>query len=369
MTTPLARYALGILLSLFLVDAARAQSISSECSPSHFDDCLNGVSTSVTNGANLRINGETNADVARKRLKRDAGDEMQAAMGRPQSGLSSGDLLGGWSAWVNYRGSWYDSDFVFNNESLAYDADTDRGTVGLDRLIYDDRFLVGLSLGYEDTDTDTFYNGGGQDSDGFTIAPYGAWLINDNFSIDVSGGYTPLEYDQERVSPTDGTTTSSSFDADRWFFATNLNALAIVNNWVLGGRIGFLYTQEQQDGYVETGSAASAAAGTVRTVDDRDIDLTQLVLGGDIAYSFGALEPYALLIYRNDLSRDNGEDAGGLPGAFTSVQPDDDDEIEAGFGFRLFSSFGVTSSFEWSIIEGRDSFDGHNVSLTIRGEL
>jgi hypothetical protein len=368
MTTLPARYVLGVLFSLFVADAAHAQSISSECDRSNFTECLNGVSTSVTNGANLRVTGTTNADVARKRLDRDAENEAQAALGRPQSGLSSGDLLGGWGAWVNYRGSWYDSDFVFNNESLAYDADTDRGTVGLDRFIYD-HFLIGLSLGYEDTDTDTFYNGGGQDSDGFTIAPYGAWLINDNFSIDVSGGYTPLEYDQDRISPTDGTTTSSSFDADRWFFATNLNALAIVNNWVLGGRVGLLYTQEQQDGYVETGSAASAAAGTVRTVDDRDIDLTQLVLGGDIAYSFGTLEPYALLIYRNDISRDNGEDAGGLPGTFTSVQPDDDDEIEAGFGFRLFSSFGVTSSFEWSIIEGRDSFDGHNVSLTIRGEL
>jgi outer membrane autotransporter protein len=359
------RLAVGLAV-ITMAHAVTAQVV--ECDRINHVNCLNGVSSSVTNGANLRIGGATGADVARSRMERHGDDEQQAALDGRQSGLSAGDLLGGFGAWVNYRGSWYEGDFTFAGSTLAYDADTDRGTIGLDRLLAD-RFLLGLSLSYEDTDTDTFYNGGGQESDGFTIAPYAAWLINDNFTADIAAGYTPLDNEQERISPTDGTTTSSSFDSDRWFVAANLNAIGMFNNWVLGGRVGVLHTSESQDAYTETGSATSAGAGTLRTVAERDLELTQLVLGGDVAYSFGSLEPYALLIYRNDVSRDNDETAGGLPGAFTTVQADDDDEVEAGFGFRVFSSFGVTTNFEWSIIEGRDSFDGHNLSLTIRGEL
>lgn len=351
-----------VCLSLSSMEAAVA-----ECNESTFQDCLNGVSTSVTNGASLRIGGATTADIARRRADEDR--EQTAGRGAGgETGLAAGDLGGGWGAWVSYARSDFEGDFFFNSALLAYDADSDNVLGGVDRL-FADRFVVGLSVGYQDLQTETQFNGGGQDTTGYTVAPYGAWLINDVFSLDVSGGFTPLDYDQDRISPTDGTRTRASFDADRWFVASNLNALFTTGSWVFNGRVGVLHTEEDQDGYTETGSAASAAAGTVRTVDDRDIDLTQIVVGGEAAYTFGVLEPYVLLIYRNDISRDNGEDAGGLPSAFTTVQSDDDDEFEAGFGFRMFSRFGVTGALEWSIVQGREDFDSHTLSLMLRGEL
>jgi len=357
----------AIYLLSFAATVVHAQSLPSHCDPSNFSDCLNGVSSSVTNGASLRIGGSTYTDIARKRAKEDRDKVAEALIGQ-ETGIAAGDLAGGWGLWLSYARSDFDSDFVFANTSLAYEADSDIVLAGVDRL-FADRFLLGLSVGYNDIETSTAFNGGGQEADGYTIAPYGAWLINDIFSIDVTGGFTPLDYDQNRISPTDGTQTQASFDADRWFVATNLNALWISGSWVLGGRVGYLHTEEDQDGYTETGSAASAAGGTLRTVRDREIDLSQVVVGGDIAYNFGSFEPYALLIYRNDISRDNGERAGGLPVAFTSVQADDDDEFQAGFGLRWFSDFGLTGTLEWYLIEGRENFDSHTVALTLRGEL
>ncbi|MGQ0657970.1 MAG: autotransporter outer membrane beta-barrel domain-containing protein [Chromatiales bacterium] len=354
-------------ICLFLLSGGVTAGPSQKCDSSNFSNCLNGVSSSVTNGASLRTSGADYGDIARKRRREDRKESADALFGR-DTGLAAGDFLGGWGLWLGYTRSDFDSDFVFANTSLAYDADADNVLVGIDRL-FGDRFVLGVSAGYQQVDTGTEFNGGGQEADGYTIAPYAAWLINDTFSIDVTGGYSPLDYDQNRISPTDGSQTRASFDSDRWFVATNLNALLLTGDWVVSGRVGFLHTEEDQDGYVETGSAASAAGGTLRTVRDRNIDLSQIVVGGDVAYNFGSFEPYALLIYRNDISRDNGEDAGGLPGAFTSVQAEDDDEFQAGFGFRLFSDFGLTGTFEWSLVEGRDSFDSNVLTLTLRAEL
>jgi hypothetical protein len=359
--------------------AAAAQSSShdsdsheSRCDREHFSGCLNGVASSVTNGAGLRVSGSAYGDIARERTghKAQEAGETQAALGRAQTGLAAGDpaATSVFALWGSYAYSDFDSDFTFAGTSLAYDAHSHSGLGGFDRL-FAGRFLLGLALGYQSTESDTDFNGGGQESDGYTIAPYAAVLLNDIFSVDVSGGYVPLEYDQDRISPTDGTETRAEFDADRWFVATNLNALATVQNWVLGARVGYLRTEEEQDGYTEVGSVASGLAGTLRSVAERDIELSQVVVGGDIGYTFGAFEPYAMVSYRNDLDRDDGERAGGLPAAFSTVQPDDDDEVELNFGVRYYTPWGLTSTLEYARVEGREDFDSDTVMLTVRAAL
>jgi uncharacterized protein YhjY with autotransporter beta-barrel domain len=355
---------LGALLLLSgAVSAGGGSSSSSSyipvCSPNNNLDCLNGVSTSVTNGANLRVGGAQYGDVGNERTKQ---QQLEASTGSAaESGVAAGDFANGWSIWGSYTRSDLDSDFIFANSSLAYSAKAQSALAGVDALITE-RFLIGFALGYQDLSSKTYFNGGGQDSDGIIISPYGAFIINDNFSIDVGGGYSDLEYDQTRISPGVGTPTVGSFDANRWFFTTNLNAVFVTGDWVIGGRFGYLYTEEDQDGYTETGAAA-------RTVADRNIDLSQLVLGGDLAYSVGPIEPYVSAVYRNDLSKDDGESAGGLPGAFTSVQPSDDDEFQVGLGVRYFSNYGVSANLEYSLTEGRDSFSDSTLLLTLRREM
>ena len=143
----------------------------------------------------------------------------------------------------------------------------------------------------------------------------------------------------------------------------------VLDNLVLGAKFGYLYTEEEQDDYTESGSAVSAVAGTLRFVDERHIDLSQIIVGGEIAYTLGSFEPYGIATYHNDLDRDDGEDAGGLPGNFTSVQPDDDDEVQVGGGIRYYTDWGLTTSIEYMRVEGREDFDSQTVMVIIRAAL
>jgi hypothetical protein len=339
--------------------------------PADRRNCLNGVSTSVSNSAALRINtGQTGA-AANERTK-EKQEEANASDYSAESGVAAGDLGGGWGLWSSYVNSNFDSDFIFPlvNGLLAYSARSQSALVGVDKLLAE-RFLIGVAFGVQDLSTRTLFNGGGTESDGWTVSPYGAFIINDNFSIDVAGGFSDLEYDQRRISRADGSDIVANFDAERTFVATNLNALWINGGWVFGGHLGALYAEEDQDAYTETGTPLSAIAqgSRLRVVGDRNIDLTQLVVSADVAYNFGSIEPYGIITYRNDLTSDDGIDAGGLPGDFTSIEPDDDDEVELGFGVRYFSNFGITGGLEYTLVEGRDHFKNSTFMLTVRGEL
>ena len=268
---------------MLLTPGAWATPSEQECNQVNFRACLNGVGSGVSNGGDLRVGTAQYTDIARERAEQEKGSGT-ASLYKPTTTLAAGDDLGGsvFAVWASYSYNDFDSDFVFQGTSLAYDADAHNGLAGFDRL-FADRFLLGLAFGYQWLDADSDFNGGTMKTDGFIIAPYAAVLITDIFSVDLMGGWSPLEYDQNRISPTDGTNTSAKFDSDRWFIATNLNAIWVLENLVLGAKFGYLYTEEEQDDYTERGSAASAAAGTLRFVDNRHIDLSQIIVGGEIA--------------------------------------------------------------------------------------
>lgn len=232
--------------------------------------------------------------------------------------------------------------------------------LGADTLI-GSQFVIGVALGYETTDITTEYNGGDNESDGYSITPYAAYLFNDIFSIDVSAGYSSLDYDTDRIDNTNGNTIRGDFDSDRWFVASNLNAIINHGNWYFAGRIGYLYTEEDQDDYTETGGP------TARSIGDRNIDLTQFVVGFDVSYNLGMFEPYAIITYLNDVNRDEGADAGGLPGGVESTV-NDDDEVQSGIGLRIYDN-GVSGVLEWTKVIGRDSFDSDTFMFTLRADI
>ncbi|MBT8447461.1 MAG: autotransporter outer membrane beta-barrel domain-containing protein [Gammaproteobacteria bacterium] len=336
--------------------------------PDQVPACLNGTTLSGTNVGQVN---QSSGQAANNRVTGSGGDSDQgnASLGNGfSSGLAAGDLGGGWGVWTSYVRGDYESDFRTQGLDLGTDTDLNNALVGIDRL-FADQFLLGVTFAYEDSDTQSGYNGGNLDGEGFGFIPYAGWLINDVFSADVSFGFSFLDYEQGRVSTADGTRITSDYDADRWFVAANLNAFVERNSWVFGGRIGIIHTEEEQDGYIEAGSAASVAGGATRTVGDRDLDLTQFLIGGSIGYTFNKLEPYVSLTYYNDTSRDDGTTAGGLPGNFTQTRNNDDDEIQAGFGVNFFTDMGIYGSVQYLIIGERDDFDGNTFFLTLRADL
>ncbi len=332
------------------------------CSAQNPQNCLNGVGPAVTNPDAARVSA---SQVVKQTSRQSSDNEKLATLGKSaRSGLSAGDGFSGLGVWGSLGVADFSADIPIPSavQPLAsYEADSKSLFIGVDKLFMNS-LLLGVSLGFENTDIDTAYNGGNNETDGYTIAPYAAYLINNHFSVDVAAGYTTLSTDTDRIDNVAGGTIVGEFDADRWFTSANLNANMEYGKFLFGGRIGLLYSDEDQDGYSETG------LNTTRTLGKRHIDLTQGSIGFDVAYRTSQFEPYATFTYINDIGRDNGNDAGGLPGSFGATQPEDDDEIQAGLGVRWFGDQ-YSGSLEWTRTVGRDTFDADSFVFSLRADF
>lgn len=344
---------------------ALAQTDPKRCSAQEPSFCLNGVSNAVTGLDSLRValpsgQGQRAEEEERVRRKGAQSRRIVVAASEKVAGLGAPDP---WAVWVGYSHSKYDSSV----QVAPYDADLDSYRIGVDRF-FAGKYLLGLAVLYERLDTDTQYNGGGQDVDGTTVAPYFSWLINDRFSLDVNAGYGWLDASQKRIDPT-GTPGSppilrASYDAHRSFASATLNAYLARGDWNLGGRIGYLYSQEKQDGYTESGGPSA------RTVNGRTLRLGQLYAGPDVAYFFGnGFEAHAAVLYRYDVTRNDGSSGGGLPSAVGATQPDDKDEWDWSVGLRFYARRNVTLGAEYLQTEGRDKFDNKVWNLLARFEF
>ncbi len=266
-------------------------------------------------------------------------------------GLNAGDQSMPFGAWVSYSYNDFENDFA----PTAFDGSRHGVLAGIDFMPWE-KVLLGLTAGFETNNIDTTFNGGEQDTDGFTVAAYFGALLTDTFSVDGSFGYSGMDTDQFR-KVTVGTTSTritSSTDADRYFMTFNLNGIWYVDNWVLGARTGFLFARNNEDGFTESNGTVVAKSRS---------KLNQWNAGGDVAYSYGEWEPFARLSYQNDYSQTEI----GIVGA---VQPSfDNDDFMLGFGVRYFSAQGITGNLEYNKRLGRDNFDEDSISFTIRGEF
>lgn len=350
---------------LFMVGVSLAEASPPECSVEEFAGCLRGVSGGAVTPDGLRRTGAMQTASMRERIE----DEALAAAGLSgtDTGLAAGDgmaILSGLSVWTNVSTNRFSSGFVpdpVNAPGLAmHDSRTNVMLLGVDTLV-GERFLLGAAFGYEDSQSDTPYNGGAVETDGFSINPYAALMLNDWLSVDMIGGRTWLKSDQFRVAPIDGSTTTASFDSRRYFVAGNVNALTAVNDFLLGLSAGYLYTEQTDDAYRETGANPWSVLA-------RTLDLSQFSTTGTVGYDFGRADAYGFLTYRRDLARSDGAEAGGLPSGL-SVQPADNDEFEYGVGFNLVAFGAVSGGLQFSQVVGRDEFQSFTVGLSGRIEL
>ena len=264
------------------------------------------------------------------------------------SGMNAGDSNYLYGAWGSYSYTDFENDFA----STAFDGQRHGGLIGLDVSPWDG-VLLGVAVGYEDSDIDTDFNLGNQETDGFTIAPYLGALINDTWSVSASFGYSSLDTDQFRTLGT--TTFTSSPDSDRWFAMFNLNGLTTYDNWIIGGQIGVLWARNELDAYTETSSL-----GATTRVAEMDTKLAQWNIGADVAYSYGEFEPFARVMYENDFSQTEIGVIGGPQPSF------DDDDVMLGFGLRYFGANNLTGNLEFNTRLDRDDYDEYDISATIR---
>lgn len=313
-------------------------------------EVLNTQVRTVTTAIGGHIQGVIRGTVHRQEIA--ANDLMD------MTGINAGDGMINVGMWVSGTYSDYKNDFALT----AFDGDTMLGLVGID-IAPTDNVLLGVALGYENSDIKTLFNTGTQESDGYTVAPYFGIILNDYFSIDGSFGYSDIDTDQFRFAPIGagaGAILSSSPSSKRYFATLNLNAITYVGNWVLGARGGALYAKNKQEAFTEISSSPLVVP---TPVPETDTKLKQWYLGGDIAYGVGLFEPFASFMYEKDF--DSTEII--FP---SGPQPsNDDDSYLVGAGLRYFGTDRLSATLEWDRRLGRDNFDEDRFTLIIRGDF
>ena len=273
-----------------------------------------------------------------------------------QSGLAAGSGFNNVSTWANFNRIHSSDDLI----STAYDTSTNSGLFGVD-FVPMENMVLGIAFGYEDHDTKTKFNTGNQDISGYTIAPYMGYLINDTFSFDISFGYSDFDIDQTRTDNVTGTLVNGDTESDRWFTSFNLNAFTTYNNWFLSGRVGFVYAEEDQDGYAETGAAGAALNPNVAS---QTIEFGQFQIGGEAAYAFGNMEPFFAAYYEHDFEREDVVVNAG------QIRPEnDEDDIRFSAGVRYFSTGPFSGVLQWDTILDRADFDSNTLSFYGRYEF
>ena len=267
------------------------------------------------------------------------------AIGDIGTGMSAGGGDGRLGIWISGGWSSIEDDLV----STAYDGNLYSALFGADYQM-NDRFLAGIALGYESSDIDTTFNTGHSESDGFTIAPYAGYVLNRYFTVDVSGGYTFVNYDPRRTAS--GSSVTGSTDSNRWFIASNVNAYYAIDRITLGGKMGYSYTRENMDGFTESNST---------TYTDRDFTIGQFRLGGTVGYQLGKVEPFLLTTYVYDVQMTKV-----AVGAGQASPKNDRSGFDVGGGINFMLSDRVIGGFEGSTYVGRENFDSTTLSGNLR---
>lgn len=261
-------------------------------------------------------------------------------------GMAAGNAAGKWNAWVSVGQDYNEYDrgnYVSNGAVRNHNANLDVTNVvlGADYAL-SPLWTVGLSAAFDHSSgTSNSYNNGAlaststHSSDGYSFAPYVAWQINKDLSLDATLGFGKGEI---------SSTGNVEGKADRLFYGANLNYIKWYDNWQVSGKGSYFYGEEKY------GDLRSSTLGVLLGTATKN-KLDQIRLGGQVGYwmNNGAM-PYFGLTYLNDLTHS------------TSAAPTVQSATEIGktawlcaLGVNFFSlSNGVTGGLAYNLETGRD---------------
>jgi hypothetical protein len=275
-----------------------------------------------------------------------------AAAANAPSGAGSGSSGGNTeSLWISST-----ADSLANTFSrTAFYGATQNVLVGYD-VTRSDKYVLGISGGYEASNFATKFNSGNEKTRGYNINPYFAWLLSDAWSLDLIGGYGKFNTDQSRTVGTGPLTTlavDSDFSSTRGFASTNLTNISTWGNWKLTGSLDYLWSQRDHDAYME--SDGSAVAGSKQTSK-------QWNLLGEAAYGRGNSETFFGARYEDIQNYQKIEFA-------TGEQPaNDPTSVLLTAGWRHFAR-GLTANFVFSARVAQEQVRGYGFSMVLRVDL
>ena len=285
-----------------------------------------------------------------RNILRGGGNNVQAsANGLTLSGMSAGDgnsmPVG---AWVGYSYTDTENDF----STTAFTSTRHSVLFGLDTMPSDD-LLLGVSVGIERVDVDTRFNSGEQDLSAITVAPYLGLLINDWLTLDATVGIGNVNNDQFRLQG--ATRIDSEVDSIRWFANTNLAATYTSDALHLTGLAGLLWVTQRDDDFFESNG---------QFTQDSHYNVGRALLGGEIAYSIGAWEPYASGLFEYDFTSTSQQYAAGV------VAPQNDQtDVLVSAGLRYFGNNNISGALEYNTLFGRQDLDEYSINASIRWEF
>jgi hypothetical protein len=295
----------------------------------------NKSSTQVTAVETLKATTAQTAGLIAQRIGSFTGASPRTASGPFRGGLSGGSKDLGIGVWLN--GGY--SSINYTKADSKFNGNVWTGMGGVDYK-FTDALIIGLAAGYESTKLKTVFNNGNLDASGWTIAPYGLYKFTKNYSVDVSGGFSQLNYDIDRLDPLVGTKITGKTDADRWFVAANLNGLWTEDAWRFSAKFGSLWASESKKAYNESNGTANAALTN---------SLGSVNLGGTVGYNLGFFEPYV-----------------GGTGRKWLGDANDKADFLAQLGTRLYLGDLAVGTIEVSTPLGDDNLHQYNVVANIR---
>jgi len=264
-----------------------------------------------------------------------------------QFGIAAGEqssaLTDNLSVWASANYSESESDFA----PTAYKSETVGGTVGLDYTV-SDYVTVGAFISYNDTDTTSAFNGGSADTQAITIGPYASFVVDDMFNIDASIAYTSNDIDNTRT--VGAVVATGNQDGDSMYVSVGLNAMKWYDNVGLSGRLGWAYSDTDNDAYTDSLGTTFAAT---------DSQLGQISLGGKVSYYGGSYMPYVGATYKYDAISDNVN-------TVTPPSPaNDKDEVLLEAGISLFGDGPLSGGISGNYSVLREEYDGWGVGGNI----
>lgn len=247
-------------------------------------------------------------------------------------GTGSAAAAGGgrWNLWAAASLNRVGSSF----QPLQVDGTVGVLTAGLDYRV-SDNLLVGAALAGDRSRVNLNYVAGGNLSgDGLTLAPYLAYVFNPSWALDASVGYGRSNYD---VS---GGGVTGNFRGTRTLgnIALNYRQGIAGSRWQLSGRGALLSVTSDTGSFTSSNSVFSNSTSS---------NLTQLRLGGQMAYAAGQVTPYFGLTYAYDIRRPNTVTVGG------QTSSGDRDSWIPAIGLRFSSGGSVYGGLQLSTERGR----------------
>ena len=254
------------------------------------------------------------------------------------TGLAAGDDMQTFGVWANGSGTIAED----TTESSEFDSTLAMGILGLDYMV-SSNIVTGLAVGGERTRMNTKFNDGRLDTNGFTLALYFAMLVNEYCSFNITGGYSWLNSDQNKLN---GTITGS-MDLNRWFGTAMIYGYYDIGQFNITGILGYTHSQENIDEYIESDNTL---------VDALKAELGTVTIGIELGYQVtDMVEIYSGVDYNYDTTYNEIADISYDRDAFT-----------VGMGLRTSFINNISLDLNLSTMLGRDDQTETSGMINIR---